>query len=286
MPRVVILLTLWAVTLLFFTRLIFTGSDKGCCLRYAVEGEPTTEKAVDAPIDCEATCYLYITRSASRKDTTIRDNNAIHEVDKYNATIDDGNKSINRNSTLEKDKINPYVNVLFDFCDYIKKKVYNKWKNTLLNFKRLSVPKGSSRKWNLRSVSLFRRNSIVVCELIWLPQMALALYHVTWEVEGEWVKGHTFTDVARVKLSLGPDTKYKVTVRLLLSARLESESLIIDTGKVSDDAEGADAVTYANNNDISIAIINLSTTGPAGGRGRGAGAGDDRRPIASIGLSA
>ncbi|CAL4153910.1 unnamed protein product [Meganyctiphanes norvegica] len=61
-------------------------------------------------------------------------------------------------------------------------------------------------------------------------------YLVTWEVEGGGLKGHLYTDIPEVDLTLWPDTIYHVKVELMkgpLGQTKQSSILILDTNSIT-----------------------------------------------------
>ncbi|KAF0311237.1 Transmembrane protein fend [Amphibalanus amphitrite] len=101
--------------------------------------------------------------------------------------------------------------------------------------------------WLLETVSVARDDNMVLAEVSWQPQTAgLAEYLVTWEVSGGGIKGHLYTDMTSVTLSLWPESIYNIQVELMVSEEggepLRSVPLVISTYSVAETGPAGRAV--------------------------------------------
>ncbi|XP_037085234.1 uncharacterized protein LOC119105816 [Pollicipes pollicipes] len=92
--------------------------------------------------------------------------------------------------------------------------------------------------WLLETVSVARDDNMVLAEVSWEPQTAgPAEYLVTWEVSGGGIKGHLYTDMTSVTLSLWPESIYNIQVELMSVEQgvepLRSVPLVISTYSVA-----------------------------------------------------
>ncbi|XP_037073104.1 transmembrane protein fend-like [Pollicipes pollicipes] len=84
--------------------------------------------------------------------------------------------------------------------------------------------------WPLETISLGRVDNMVLAEISWEPlTRARTEYLVTWEVSGGGIKGHLYTDMTAVTLSLWPESVYKIQVEMMSPGLPRSEPLVIST---------------------------------------------------------
>ncbi|CAL4069459.1 unnamed protein product [Meganyctiphanes norvegica] len=90
--------------------------------------------------------------------------------------------------------------------------------------------------WPLMYEAQVEDSGFVTTRVWWAPQSNKAGdYLVTWDVEGGGLKGHLYTDIPEVDLSLWPDTIYHVQVELMsgpLGQTQKSSELTLDTNSI------------------------------------------------------
>ncbi|KAK4289456.1 hypothetical protein Pmani_037571, partial [Petrolisthes manimaculis] len=91
--------------------------------------------------------------------------------------------------------------------------------------------------WALRHETEVEASGLVAARVWWPPvDPRGADYLVTWEVAGGGLKGHLYTDLAEVDLTLWPDTVYQVQVEAVsgpLGRPLRSAHLTLDTHNIT-----------------------------------------------------
>ncbi|XP_045595207.1 uncharacterized protein fend [Procambarus clarkii] len=101
--------------------------------------------------------------------------------------------------------------------------------------------------WPLLHEAEVEDSGLVAARVWWVPQTPRGGdYLVTWEVEGGGLKGHLYTDLPEVDLTLWPETVYHVQVELVTGPRGEavcSAQLTLDTHNIT-------LAAHARQNDI------------------------------------
>ncbi|KAG7171047.1 Transmembrane protein fend-like [Homarus americanus] len=101
--------------------------------------------------------------------------------------------------------------------------------------------------WPLLHETEVEESGLVAARVWWAPQSPRGGdYLVTWEVEGGGLKGHLYTDLPEVDLTLWPETVYHVQVELVtgpLGDSLRSAQLTLDTHNIT-------LAAHARQNDI------------------------------------
>nr|XP_053638890.1 uncharacterized protein LOC128693300 [Cherax quadricarinatus] len=100
-------------------------------------------------------------------------------------------------------------------------------------------------RWLLLHEVELESSGLVAARVWWAPQHPSEDYLVTWEVEGGGLKGHLYTDLPEVNLTLWPQTVYHVQVELITGPRgdaVTSAQLTLDTHNIT--------LTHADQNDI------------------------------------
>ncbi|CAL4111063.1 unnamed protein product [Meganyctiphanes norvegica] len=91
--------------------------------------------------------------------------------------------------------------------------------------------------WPLLHEAEVKDSGLVAARVWWAPQSNRGGdYLVTWEVEGGGLKGHLYTDLPEVDLTLWPETIYHVQVELMtgsLGQTLQSSQLTLDTHNIT-----------------------------------------------------
>lgn len=91
--------------------------------------------------------------------------------------------------------------------------------------------------WPLLHEAEVKQSGLVAARVWWASQSSRGGdYLVTWEVEGGGLKGHLYTDLPEVDLTLWPETIYHVQVELMtgpLGQTLQSSQLTLDTHNIT-----------------------------------------------------
>lgn len=91
--------------------------------------------------------------------------------------------------------------------------------------------------WPLLHETEVEDSGLVAARVWWAPQSPRGGdYLVTWEVEGGGLKGHLYTDLPEVDLTLWPETVYHVQVELItgpLGEAVQSAQLTLDTHNIT-----------------------------------------------------
>ncbi|XP_027210493.1 uncharacterized protein [Penaeus vannamei] len=100
-----------------------------------------------------------------------------------------------------------------------------------------SIEMDGSDLWPLLHEAEVEDSGLVAARVWWAPQNPRGGdYLVTWEVEGGGLKGHLYTDLPEVDLTLWPETVYHVQVELVtgpLGEPLRSAQLTLDTHNIT-----------------------------------------------------
>ncbi|CAL4161357.1 unnamed protein product, partial [Meganyctiphanes norvegica] len=95
----------------------------------------------------------------------------------------------------------------------------------------------SDEAWPLLHEAEVKGSGLVAARVWWAPQSNRGGdYLVTWEVEGGGLKGHLYTDLPEVDLTLWPETIYHVQVELMTGPHgqtLQSSQLTLDTHNIT-----------------------------------------------------
>lgn len=96
---------------------------------------------------------------------------------------------------------------------------------------------GGEEAWPLLHEAEVEASGLVAARVWWPPLSPRgADYLVTWEVEGGGLKGHLYTDLPEVDLTLWPETVYQVQVEVMtgpLGQPLRSAHLTLDTHNIT-----------------------------------------------------